>query len=1352
LTSGRPSLAGEARAIGSEMVPEQHYPCTLAQERFWILDRLLPGNPALNISVRWRLVGRISTNELEQAFRLILSRHDVLRTAFAEQDGELRQSVRSSVPFRLPMVDLCDLSEDAAEIEMERLAKLEARGSFDLAEPPFLRVTQVRMRDDQSVLLVTVHHIVADGWSIGVLAREMGEICAALQAGRLPALPPLSLSYGRFAQQQRASLSSIDFETDETFWRSTLEGLKHFELQTDFPRPLEQTSNGAIVSILLPRATTSEFAKLARRSGCTLFMAALATLYTLLYRYSGETDIAIGTQSAGRDEVEVENLVGLFINTLILRGDLSGDPSFEALLERARDLVSDAFEHQRLPLERVIEIVAPQRDLSRNALFSINFIFQRSFIENATYGAFDLIDMPSRSAGALYDLNFFMVERPEGWRISCEYNTDLFEQATALRLIEHFRNLMLSVIADPTATLSDLSILSDGERQALTVGANPPVTAYPDRAALPQLLMDQALATPAATAVTCGRVSLSYEQLDRQSTVLAQHLMTLDVAGGLVGVMLERSIDLPVALIGIMKAGAAYVPLDPAYPAARLNQIVEDAGLVAMVTHSGLSDRWPTAAAVPRLDVDRLPDPSVPRDLPPIAPDARAYVIFTSGSTGRPKGVQIPHRALVNLLWAMRDRPGLTASDVLLSVTTISFDIAALEIFLPLIVGARLVMATATQTVDGRELLALLDREEVTVLQATPVTWELMIEAGWRESRSLKMLCGGEALSRRLANQLLERGGELWNMYGPTETTIWSAAYPVGPGKGPVPIGGVIANTQFYVVDSAGGLVPPGASGELVIGGDGVAIGYLGRDDLTRARFVPDGFRSVPDARLYRTGDIVRSRRPGEFDYLGRTDHQVKLRGFRIELGEIEAAILADPEIAEAVVTIHRPSQGDPALAAYIAMSGAQRKPPHQAATRLRTHLAQSLPKYMQPQFVTVLDALPRTPNGKIDRESLPAPSAGDTEGSKPFLPLDKIEQRLAELWSSVLGLESIDKQADFFELGGHSLLAARLLMRVEAEFGQKISLASLFKSPTLGAMAQLLKQTELRQHDFRQVVRLQTTGSKLPIIGINNTGLYFTLSKRLGNDRPFTALQLFDPSFSRDRMPESFEAIALHYVALIKEVQPNGPYALLGWCVGGALAFEVARQLVADGDEITLLAMIDTWAPNYIERLGPIRGRLANYSYRWQLILQDWARARAEPGGIGRFIGNRLMVQKIARLFGGGRTTTDMTLGAQGRYVTADGYDQWLLRYLQQTIRRYRPGSYPGKITILRSAQEPQGPFLDRKFGWQDHTEQPVDVVTIPGDHFSIFMEPGVDLMAKEVSERIAHFESGIGSPRKIA
>ncbi|MDB5361077.1 MAG: thioester reductase [Rhodospirillales bacterium] len=1328
----------EAGGLGDNLVAaaERQYPCTLAQERFWILDRLLPGNPALNIAVRWRLVGRISTSELEQAFRLILSRHESLRTAFVERDGGLVQIIKPSVGFRLPAVDLTGLSEDAAEAEMERLTKLEACGSFDLAQPPMLRATQLRVRHDQSVLLVTVHHVVADGWSIGVLAREMGEICAALQAGRLPTLPPLSLSYGDFARQQRNDLSNADFETDELFWRQSLGGMKHFELQTDFPRPLEQTANGSIVSILLPRTITDAFARLARRNGCTLFMAALANLYTLLHRYSDETDIAIGTQTAGRDEVDVENLVGLFINTLVLRGDLSGGPTFEDMLERTRDLVSDAFEHQRLPLERVIEIVAPQRDLSRNALFSVNFIFQRSFIENAAYGEFRLVDMPSRSAGALYDLNFFMVERPEGWRISCEYNTDLFEQATAQRLIEHFSNLMQSAIAEPNRKISALPILSEAERRALTIEANDTARPYPRELALPALFMEQAVKTPSAVAVACGRASLTYEELDRASSSLAHHLLALDVGGRLVGVMLERSVDLPIALLGIMKAGAAYVPLDPAYPAARLAQIVEDAGLVALVTSSSLRER--SLGDMPRLEIDRLEDRAGPQPLPPVDAEARAYVIFTSGSTGRPKGVQIPHRALVNFLWAMRERPGLKADDVLLSVTTISFDIAALEMFLPLIVGARLVIATAAQIVDGRELLTVLEREKATVLQATPVTWELLIDAGWRGASGLKMLCGGEALSRRLANQLLQRGGELWNMYGPTETTIWSSAHRVGPGKGPVPIGGVIANTQFYVVDGADGLVPPGAPGELIIGGDGVAIGYLGRDDLTRARFAPDVFRPDAGGRLYRTGDIVRSRGAGEFEYLGRTDHQVKLRGFRIELGEIEAAILADPEIAEAVATIHRPDAGEPSLAAYIVASGAQRKPPPQIVARLRAQLAQSLPKYMQPQFLTVLDALPRTPNGKIDREALPAPvvASGPLQGTA--LPLDKIEQQLAAIWQSVLSVENIDRGVDFFELGGHSLLAARLLMRVEAEFGHKISLASLFKSPTLESMARLLKQTDLRQHDFRQIVRLQTTGSKSPVIGINNTGLYFTLSKRLGNDRPFTALQLFDPSFSRDRMPDSFEAIAEQYVALMREVQPTGPYALLGWCVGGALAFEVALQLIAAGETITLLAMIDTWAPNYIKDLGPIRGRLANYSYRWQLILQDWVRARTEPGGLRRFIGNRLFVQRIARLFGRQGASADMTLGAQARYVTADGYDQWLLRYLQEKIGRYRPGTYAGEITILRSEQEPRGPFLDPSFGWQQHTDRPVDVVTIPGDHFSIFKEPGVDDMAREIARRI--------------
>ncbi|MGB8840145.1 MAG: amino acid adenylation domain-containing protein [Aliidongia sp.] len=1315
--------------------PERRYPCTLAQERFWILDRLLPGNPALNIAVRWRLVGRLSTGELEQAFRLILSRQESLRTAFIEQDGDLVQIVKPLAPFQMQVVDLRGRAPEAAEAEMERLTTLEARASFDLTEPPLVRVTQLRVRDDQSVLLLTMHHCIADGWSVGILAHEMGEICAALQNGRLPTLPPLALNYGDVALRQRDRLAHSDFRADEMFWRQTLRGIKHFELPTDFPRPIEQTSNGTIVSILLPKTTTDEFALLARRNGCTLFMTALATLYTLLYRYSGEADIALGTQTAGRDDVDVESLVGLFINTLILRADLSGDPSFAELLERIRDVVSDAFEHQQLPLERVIDIVAPKRDLGRNALFSVNFIFQRSFIENATYGDFDLIDMPSRSAGALYDLNFFMVGRPEGWRISCEYNTDLFEEATVRRLIEHFRNLMQAAIAQPDAKISALPILSEAERNMLITAANDTAAPYPSDAALPQLFARQAAATPLSVAVTCLGRSLTFQELDRASARLAHHLSRRGVEGGLVGVMLDRSVDLPVALLGILRAGAAYVPLDPAYPTARLLQIVEDAHLAALVTHSDLRERLPDSA-VAMIEIDHLPPIAEPPSLPEVAPEALAYVIFTSGSTGRPKGVQIPHRALVNLLWAMRERPGLTDRDTWLAVTTIAFDIAACEIFLPLVTGARLIIATAGQAADARELLNLLDREKVTVLQATPVTWDMLIEAGLpRIHRPLKMLCGGEALSRRLANQLLDQGGELWNMYGPTETTIWSAAYKVTSRKGPVPIGGILANTQFYVVDPQGGLVPPGALGELTIGGDGVAAGYLGRDDLTAAQFRADGFR--PDGgRLYRTGDIVRSRRPGEFDYLGRTDHQVKLRGFRIELGEIETALLAIPGVGEAVATLHRPEGGEPALAAYIVMAPAPHRPVHETVTLLRNQLGRSLPSYMQPKFITMLDSLPRTPNGKIDRAALPVPALDTVPATHGHSrPLDATERRLAVIWRGILGVEDIDKTADFFELGGHSLAAARLLMRVEEEFGRRISLANLFKASTLEAMALLLGQADLRQHDFRQVVRLQTTGRKIPVIGINNTGVFFTLSKRLGLDQPFTALQLFDPAFSRDRMPDDFETVAAQYVTLIREVQPTGPYALLGWCIGGTLAFEVARQLEAAGETIALLAMIDSWAPHYIADLGPIRGRLADYAYRWHLIRQDWRRARKEPGGVARFIANRTFMRKIARMLGRSGMPAEVDSAAQGQYVTPDGYDRWLLEYLLRMVKRYRPGRYAGKITIFRSAEEPRGLFLDQDLGWHRYSAQEIDVVSVPGDHFTIFTEPGVGQVARHIA-----------------
>ncbi|HEX6863954.1 MAG TPA: amino acid adenylation domain-containing protein, partial [Thermoanaerobaculia bacterium] len=900
-------------------------PLSFAQERIWFLDRLQPGGAVYNIPFAMQLRGALRPGALAATFREIARRHEALRTGFEEAEGRPFQVISgmTELELEMPVIDLSGLPEEARQPELERLAHEEAARPFDLRRPPLLRVRTIRLSAAEHALLATIHHIVSDGWSGGVLVNEVAALYAAFAEGRPSPLPDLPLQYADFAVWQRGWLAGEVLEQELAHWRGALAGASMvLDMPADHPRLPVQRHRGRILRLALPAALAGPVRALALGEGATFFMALLGGFATLLHRYSGQEDFLVGTPVAGRGRKEIEPLIGCFVNTLALRARLDGRPSFRDLVGRLRSVTLDAFAHQDLPFERLVEELHLERDLSRSPLFQVMFVLQ-----NAPQGAMELPGVtlepiPVSSGTARFDLTLALVESDGDIEGVLEYDADLFEEATAQRLAAHLQALLEAASSQPEVPVSELAFLGEAERRQLLEAGDGPrleLPELPEDDTVVSLFQRQVRRAPGAPAVTQGAQRLTYAELDERSDRLAARLRSQGVGPeSLVGIALERTPDMVVAVLGVLKSGGAYVPLDPSHPRERLALILEAARPQVLLT-----------------EISPLPEGGVD----PVAGDAGdlAYVIFTSGSTGKPKGVQVPQRALVSFLLSMSREPGLTERDVLLAVTTLSFDIAGLELLLPLVVGARVEIASREDAADGLRLRRLLAK--ATVLQATPATWRMLLDAGWEGDPRLKALCGGEALPADLAARLLPRVGSLWNMYGPTETTIWSATRRVTGND--VAVGGAIANTRLYVLDRRAGPVPLGVPGELCIGGAGLARGYLGAPELTAERFVPDPFAGEPGARMYRTGDLVRWRDEGRIEFLGRIDFQVKLRGFRIELGEIETALCSHDGVRQAAAGL----RGD-RLVAWLVMED---ETGEVDLDGLRDFLRARLPEYMVP-------------------------------------------------------------------------------------------------------------------------------------------------------------------------------------------------------------------------------------------------------------------------------------------------------------------------------------------------------------------------------------------------------------------
>ena len=1036
-------------------------PLSFAQQRLWFLNQLEPDSSAYNIPMAVRLEGVLNIYALTRSLETIISRHENLRTRFSASNGIPVQIIHPACTYLMPVVDLQGIPPHLRDIQVQYLSNQHAQKTFDLEKGPLLRTMLLLLDYSEYIILHAIHHIVSDAWSRNIFIDELIALYNAFIDGKSHSLPDLPIQYADFACWQRQWLQGEILQVQLDYWTKRLNNIPRLEFPTDHPYPPVQTFRGNQVRLLQSVKLSEAIKQLCQHEGSTLFMVLLAAFQVLLAHYTHQNDISVGTPIANRSQPETERLIGFFMNTLVIRTDLSGNPTFREVVAQVREVMLDAYAHQDVPFERLVELLQPERNMAYSPLFQVMFQLQHksSLAPAAPLQGVAIHSLDQSSKASKFALTLSIMDLDQELSSTIIYNTDLFNESTMTLLLEHWNCLLETIIDDPEQHLAELSFLTKPERQQLLVEWNSTRDADFPQGCIHAFFEKQAEFVPDTIAAVYVDEHITYQKLNIQANQLSHYLRSRGVKqGDIVGISVERSLIMITGILGVLKAGSGYVPLDPAYPPERLSFMLEDAAVAMLLTQQHMKDQLSLPSErVVYLDNDwgHIQQQSNSKLQDDISPDSIAYVIYTSGSTGHPKGTVIPHRAVANFIRSMCRYPGLTNQDRLLAVTSLSFDIAFLELLLPLTIGACTQIGSSQVVVDGRALAHLIDYSGATVLQATPSTWRMLLLADWSGNTGVKMLCGGEPLSKDLAWKLLDRGPELWNMYGPTETTIWSALCKVSKGQEKITVGRPIANTQLYLLNQFYKPVPLGVAGELYIGGAGLAWGYLNRPEQTAERFIPDPFTDVPGGRLYRTGDSVRYQVDGTIEYLGRLDFQVKIRGYRIELAEVEVAISRYPGVKEVVVYASDTAGSDKRLVAYIVFDLKDSVPQHHD---LRRYLQRNLPEYMIPSAFVYLESIPLTANRKVDYRALSSLSnQSPFEMSTHFVaPRTSAETVLADIWKDVLGVQ-VGVYDNFFDIGGHSLLATQLISRVSAIFQIDFPISRLFEAPTIDGLIEEL-------------------------------------------------------------------------------------------------------------------------------------------------------------------------------------------------------------------------------------------------------------------------------------------------------
>jgi amino acid adenylation domain-containing protein len=1271
-TVGLPTTRQAADSIVQLASSSEAIPLSCGQQQIWLHSKIAPDAPIYNESITIRKIGFMDPMVLERCFNEIVRRHAIWRTGFSDSSGEIAQVVYPHVHVALPLIDLSSLQPAEAVAEALRLAGKDASDLFDLSRPPLLRARLIRLRSNDHRLYLTFHHLIFDGVSIyRVFLPELANLYRHYSLGQPSSLPDLSIQYGDYARYQQRKVAKGDYAHQLSYWREALSGdVPPVELSVGKSLPAAPSWRAGMETFVMSARLLQALKNFAAVEGATLYITLLAAFHILLHRYTQQPGITTGSVVSVRNRPELEPLIGFLLNTVVLRSHVDSRVPFRDFLKQIRNTVLDALANSEVPFDTVVRELAPKRDSRRNAFFQVLFSLRPS--SNDFPAGWDLTELDVHSGASGFALFVDIVERPDTLMGRIIYSSDLFDGAAIARMAGHLLTLLEGVVEDPGLPVALLPLLTGDEREnVLSAGIGscveiPAVT-------ISALFEEQAMQRPDRIAVIFQGQQLTFQELDRRANVFAAKLRHAGAKpGSLVSIGVDRSLEMLIAVVGVLKVGAAYLPIDPNLPAERREFILNDAKPHLQITSKDL-----TITGCHCEDFGHYA--------------GLAYLLYTSGSTGVPKGVEVPETAVINFLCSMQREPGFSSSDILLAVTTLSFDIAVLELILPLVSGGILVIAPREAVSDPECLIETIHNSKCTVMQGTPAVWRSLIDAGWRGDSQLKILCGGEALSRSLADELLQRCRELWNMYGPTETTIWSTVQKIEPGPEPVCIGRPIDNTQVYVLDRNLQLLPTGTAGELYISGSGVARGYVARQTLTDERFLPNPF--LAGQRMYRTGDHVRWGSSGALEFLGRLDNQVKVRGYRVEIQEIEEALVKCPGVRAAAVKAWADASGENALVAYV--EG------RVDTSALRRYLARTMPEYMIPSRFIELQELPLTPNGKLDRKRLPEPGRHAASAGEPAEPRNDTERRMETLWTTLLNIASPDVNQDFFTLGGHSLLAANLLRRIDVEFGQRLSIATLFENPTIAKLSAVLDKAATRPGEFDEKASSEQRYLYWMYAGEDFRRLAIHLRPTYDLHGVWIPPELEKNICESDR----FEDVAALIVNQMLRNPPKGPYYLGGWCISGILAYEVAVQLTALGKDVGLVALLGAPNPQHYSAIPKSERFKSKLRHHWkQLACLDMA-------GVSRYLAERLRQQMREHNVLGPRPFEHVLL---------------------QLAMRYEPKPLRARVCLFQGVERPS--VIDYTPGWTGVVKGEFTAYDVPGNHATSLEEPHVTTLAEKL------------------